>query len=218
MEAGVITKIEKKSVLSRRYQIYINDQPLFSIHEDVLVKHGLYKGMQVDGAQIKELLEAEEYNQVRLSALRYLSHKPRTTQELRQYLMRKEFHEGYIEKVIDEMMRLGYLDDQQYARAWVDERRNRKGYGALRVKKELKQKGIASKWIDEAMSKVDQSEERQLAMEVAERRYLRIQHESWPKIERKLGQFLLYRGFSMDVVYEVLRELRSKHQGEEIDS
>ncbi|RAL26397.1 regulatory protein RecX [Thermoflavimicrobium daqui] len=217
METDHITQIEKKSSITKRYHIYVSGEFLLSIHEDVLVKYGLYKGMPIDKEQIQELLEAEEYNQVRQSALRYLSYKPRTVQELRQHLAKKEYREGYVKKVIVEMQKLGYLDDKQYAQAWIEERKHRKGYGSLRLKNELKRKGIAPEWIDEAISQMDDNQERQLAMEVAQRRYLRIHHESWPKIERKLGQFLQYRGFSIEVVYATLQKIRSMHLGEEID-
>jgi regulatory protein len=214
MNGGIITRIERKSARSKRYQIYFNDEPLLSVHEDVLVKQGLYKGMEVDAAKIKELLLAEEYNQVRIAALHYLSYRPRTIQELRQYLTKKDFSAGYIHQVVEEMKEQGYLNDQQYAKAWVEERRNRKNYGVLRIKNELRQKGIASQWIDEAISHVEDDEERQLAMEVAKRRYLRLCHEPWPKIERKIGQFLVYRGFSMEIVYAILQELKWQHQRE----
>ncbi len=210
----MITRIERKSALSKRYLIYFNGEPLLSIHEDVLVKQGLYKGMEVEAAKIRELLRAEEFNQVRMAALRYLSYRPRTTQELRQYLTKKDFSAGYIDQIVEEMKEQGYLNDQQYAKDWVEERRNRKSYGINRIKNELRQKGIASQWIDEAISHVEENEERQLALEVAKRRYLRICHEPWSKIERKIGQFLLYRGFPMGIVYEILQELKWQHQRE----
>jgi regulatory protein len=72
-------------------------------------------------------------------------------------------------------------------------------------------KGISPEWINEALEQVEEDEERRLAMEVAERRYFRMKGESWQNVERKLGSFLLRRGFSMDVVLDVLRKFREGH-------
>ncbi|MBA4494415.1 RecX family transcriptional regulator [Paenactinomyces guangxiensis] len=215
METNLITRIEKSSSYSKRYRIYVNGEFLCSVHEDVLVKHHLYKGMAVNQEQIQELLAAEEYNRVRLAVLRYLSYRPRTVWEVKQYIAGKEFSEEHGEKVIIEMQHLGYLDDRKYAKAWVEERRNTRGYGPIRLRQELMKKRIVAKWIDEALGHTEEEEERHLAMKVAERRYLRICRDPWPKVERKLGQYLLRQGFSADIVYSVLDVFRSRHVEEE---
>ncbi|MGA9174984.1 MAG: regulatory protein RecX, partial [Thermoactinomyces sp.] len=159
-------------------------------------------------------LTAEEYNKVRLAALRFLSYKPRTVYELRQHLERKEFSGTMARQVIAEMEKLGYLDDRQFAREWVRERLHRKGFGTRRLKQELMRKGIASSLIDEALIEVDEEEERRLAMQVAERRYLRIGREPWPTVERRLGQYLLRQGFSMGLVRSVLNQFRTRYEEE----
>lgn len=214
MDTQLITRIEKKSTYSRRYQIYVNDELLFSIHEDVLVKHRLYKGMPIDSQQIQEILSSEEVGKVRQTALRYLSYKPRTVREVEQYLQEKEFATEYIEQVITDFQALGYLNDRQYALSWVEERRTHKGHGKIRLRQEMLKKGIAEKWINEALSYTDEDEERQQAMKVAERRYLRIYRDPWSKVERRLGQYLLRQGYSAEVVYPILAIFRSRHEQE----
>ncbi|WP_131926611.1 RecX family transcriptional regulator [Hazenella coriacea] len=214
METQLITRIEKKSTYSRRYQIYVNDELQFSVHEDVLVKHRLYKGMPIDPQQIQEILSSEEYGKVRQATLRYLSYKPRTIWEVKQYLAGKDFATEYTEQVIQDFQDQGYLDDRQYARSWVEERRAHKGHGQIRLRQEMLKKGIAEKWIDEALSYTDNDEERQQAMKIAERRYLRIYQDSWPKVERRLGQYLLRQGYSAEIVYPILTIFRSRHEQE----
>jgi regulatory protein len=209
-----ITRIEKQSARSKRYQIEVDGEPFCSVHEDVLVRFRLHKGMEMDRHQLEEILAAEEYNKVRMAALRFLSYKPRTACELRQQLERKDFSAKMICQVIAEMEKSGYLDDRQFARQWVNERMHGKGYGSRRLKQELMRKGIDLSLIDEALTEVDQDKERQLAMQVAERRYLRIGREPWPTVERRLGQYLLRQGYSMGVVRSVLNQLRTRYEEE----
>lgn len=208
-----ITRIEKCSKQTKRYRIFVDGAEMGSVHEDVLVKFQLHKGMRLEQAQLEELLQAEEYNKVKQAVLRYLSYKPRTVYEVKQFLKQKEYDLTLGEQAIGEMKQQGFLDDRQYAKNWVAER-NRKGYGTLRLRQELARKGVASSYIDEALIEMDEEEQRQLAMKVAERRYLRICGEPWPTIERRLGHYLLRQGYPMSLVYTVLRAFHERYEQE----
>ena len=88
-ERKKITRIEKPYLNKPRYHIYVDGEFLLSVHEDILVKYRLHKGMELDESEIEKWLEAEEYNKVKQRALHYLSYKPRTTHEVKMYLGRK---------------------------------------------------------------------------------------------------------------------------------
>lgn len=212
LEKKFISLIEKSS--NKRYRIYINGQYAFSVHEDVLVKCRLYKGMEVDDEKLAQWLYEEELHQVRQVAYRYLSYRPRTVYEVKMHLIRKGFDNSLIEPVIQDLIEQRYLDDRAFAKNWVDERRRLKGIGEVRLRQELVKKGIDASLIDEALSYVDKDEQRQMAMEVAERRYLRICNESWKVIERRLGQYLIRQGFSYEMVFSILQTLKARHEEE----
>ncbi|WP_044642788.1 RecX family transcriptional regulator [Risungbinella massiliensis] len=203
-----ITQIVKIG-MARQYEIYLDEEPSLTIHEDVLVKYGLHKGMEMEEAEWRDLLLAEEENKVRQAALRYLSYRPRTRKEIQEHLIAKDFSIDRIHPVLQELQDLGYVDDSAYAKSWVQER-TRKGLGTFRIQQELKQKGIQEVDISHALAQTNLEEERQLAMEIAERRYLRIKHDPWQKVERKLGNYLLRRGFSWEIIGPILKELRNR--------
>lgn len=213
-ERKKITRIEKPYQHKERYHIYVDGEYFLSVHEDILVKYRLHKGMEIDESEIQQWLEAEEYNKVKQMALRYLSYKPRTTQEVKMYLNRKGCEGDTIEQVIDEMEKNGFLNDLEFAKAWVNERQRHKGYGKRRLKQELLKKGMDPAVVDEVLIHIEEEDERQLAISIAERRYLRLCHESWPRIERRLGNYLLRQGFSMGMVYEVLNLFRTRYEEE----
>lgn len=203
-----ITQIVKIG-MARQYEIYLDGEPTLTIHEDVLVKYGLHKGMEMEEEEWRDLLLAEEENKVRQAALRFLSYRPRTSKEIQEHLIAKEFELDRIQPVLQELQDLGYVDDSAYAKAWVQERK-RKGLGTFRIGQELKQKGIREADLSHALAQTNLEEERQLAMEIAERRYLRMEHDPWQKVERKLGNYLLRRGFSWEIIGPILKELRNR--------
>ncbi|SMO55813.1 RecX family transcriptional regulator [Melghirimyces algeriensis] len=211
-EPGEITRIEKQKSGAPRYNIYINGNYRFAVHEDVLVRFALSKGMQVDAGEVEHILKEEERNKVRQSALRYLSFRPRTVYEMKQHLAGKGYETTFVDETVTEMIHQRYLDDRRFAEAWVEERRRRKGFGTRMLKQELEKKGVSSKIVDEVLDRLNEDEERELALEMAERRYRRLAGESWPKVERRLGQYLLRRGFVSSLVYELLREFQRRHK------
>lgn len=211
-----ITQIKKAKKSAKRYYIYVDGHDVLSIHEDVLIKFGLHKGMVVQPDQLLEWAQADEHTKVRQAVVRYLGYRARSVHEVRTYLARKEWDPDICEKVIAECIEQGYLDDQAFAKAWVEGRRKRKGFGKIRLSQELKEKGISSTDIETVLIKIDEEEERQKAIELAERRYLRIQDQPWPKIERRIGQYLMRRGYSSNMVYSILNLLRSRKMDEEL--
>lgn len=212
MEKPKIVRIYQQEAHSKRYLLEIEGGRSVSVHEDVLVTYGLYKGMTVDEEQIAAWCEADERNKVRQAAYRYLSYRSRTAWELKQHLQRQQWHAAMIDQIIAELQEAGYLDDRTFAAEWVRQRGQQKGLGPQRLRQELINKGVAESLIEEALHQWNEEEERQRAMEIAKRRYLRIEQEPWPKIERRLGSYLARRGYSMAVIYEVLGQLREQYR------
>lgn len=213
-EAGEITRIERQKNSSPRYNIHIDGTYRFSVHEEVLVRFALFKGMKVVAEEIGRILAEEERNKVRQTALRYLGYRPRTTREVERHLAAKGYEPDLVRRAVSEMTDRGYLNDRRFAEAWVEERRGRKGYGALALKRELEQKGISPVIAEDVLSGLDDEGEQKLARETAEKRYRRLAGEAWPTVERRLGQYLLRRGFEPSLVYGLLHEFRQRHEEE----
>jgi regulatory protein len=194
----------------KRYEIQVDGEPVLFVHEDVLVKYGLHKGMEIESTELIEISEAQERHYVTQAFLRYISYRPRTVKETEHHLLEKGFDERLIQSVLQSMKQQGYLDDRQYAANWIRERQTGKKLGINRLKQELKRKGISSTYIDEAINEENIIEERQLVTEVAERRYSRLCQEDWQTVERRLGSYLLRRGFPSYLVHQALQHIRNK--------
>ncbi|OYD09519.1 RecX family transcriptional regulator [Paludifilum halophilum] len=210
-----ITRIERQKSGAPRYNIHIDGSYRFAVHEDVLVRFALSKGMRVNPEEMERILDTEERNKVRQAALRYIGYKPRTVREVQRYLDGKGFDPRHRDSVVKEMKSHQYLDDRRFAQEWVEQRRRRKGYGARMLQQELEQKGISSDVAAEALTAVDEADEHRLAEQVAEKRYRRLLGNPWPTVERRLGQYLLRRGFNSSVVFGLLNQFRRRHDGEE---
>jgi regulatory protein len=205
----IITSIERQVKQPHRYNIYIDDQYAFSVHEDILIRHSLSKGMELDSSEMEKLLHHEENNKALHGALYYLKFRSRSEKEIRQQLKRKGFSAATIQYVIERLTKQKYIDDQQFAIQWTKYRMMEQSKGRRYVQEELKEKGVNDDLIERALDQIDDNIEKNKAMKLAEKRWVRYRHEEWPNVQRKLGQYLLRQGFTGAVIFPVLNEIRT---------
>jgi regulatory protein len=100
----------------------------------------------------------------------------------------------------------GYVDDAGYARHWVSTRASR-GYGAARLRAELRARGVASSLIETALGGLDADTALGRAREVARRRLPALGRGRPERLRSRLRDYLLRRGFSGSIVMRVVREV-----------
>lgn len=109
------------------------------------------------------------------------------------------------------MVARGWLDDRRFALAYARYRANTGRYGRYRIARELRRKGLAEQWIEEALAEVlpTEKDERALLRKRIERR---LRHQRPPyseKVLRSLYASLLRAGFSSAIIRrEVFGRLR----------
>jgi regulatory protein len=151
----------------------------------------------------------EERARAKQKALELLAYRARSVEELRKKLKAKDFSERTIDRVIDDFLQVGLLDDSQFASAYVHSRMVQKPMGKRLLRQELFSKGIdeekAEKAIEELYS--DRSEF-DVAKDLVQKRVRKSKgsEEEMKKQKKKLSQFLLRRGFDWGVISEVLQE------------
>jgi regulatory protein len=141
----------------------------------------------------------------RLAAGDLLSRHAWTQRELSARLRRRGAPADIAATVVSDLTARGYLDDAAFARQWVLSRSSR-GYGAARLRSELRQRGVAAHLIDTALAVLDRDAALEQARAVARRRLPALKRISADKAGARLRDYLLRRGYSASVVSRVLRE------------
>lgn len=146
-------------------------------------------------------------SQCRGAALRFLKIRPRSIYELRQKLEAKDFASFDIDETIDYLVSIHLLDDRAFTASWIQYRLARP-FGFRRIVIELKEKGVPAPIIEEAVTAAkDRYAESDVVLELARRRAERLANIDPLKKKKRVGDFLLRRGYSMDVVMKVLKKI-----------
>ena len=131
--------------------------------------------------------------------MRLLGQREHTRLELERKLGRYEEEPGTLARALDELQAKGYLNEQRAAESLLHRRAGH--YGAMRLRQEMQDKGLARELIDQTLASV-QDTELSRAREVWRRRF-----DGPPETAQERARqtrFLLARGFSADVVRRAL--------------
>ena len=159
------------------------------------------------------------YEKLVNASLRYVSYRPRSEKELTDFLTKKlvlwKVSGGVlIEKVVERMRELGYVDDRAFARWWVDQRSTFKPKGARLISLDLARKGISKETLEEALQGNAVGQGAFDELKIAQKAILK-KVATWaqlPTIEqkRKMYTFLAQRGFSYDVIEKIIADVVKK--------
>lgn len=147
-------------------------------------------------------------------ALRLLSVRARSRQELKERLRRKGFPQGEVEQALDVLAKRGYLDDGKFASSWARGRLASKPVGRARLRHELRVKGVAEELIMKALEEAyEEADEFMLAARAVERKLPGLQGLPREVKRRRLFGFLKRRGFPPQVIVKAVEERLGRDGG-----
>lgn len=193
-----ITAITTQVKRAGRYSIYIDGKFSFGLGGNDVLTLGLHAGQEITEAELAEFKQQSDFGKIYDKTLNLLSFRPRSEWELKDYLKRKNQSPTTIEKLLNTLSNLGYVDDKKFATAWVENRRLLKPISSLKLRAELKHKRIANNVIDEVL-KADTTDEKTVLKELIERKSRRYPDQ------QKLMAYLARQGFRYDDIKQALK-------------
>ena len=148
----------------------------------------------------------ENVERARAQLLRLLKTRPRSKYEAQTRLRQKGFSLSVIEQVIEMAEASGLLDDEAFAKLWIEGRSLTKPKGRRALEHELREKGIDREIIAKLLNE-SLVDEYATARQLVKERLGRYPQVSSEDRHRKLVGFLRRRGFSFDLINKVLKEL-----------
>jgi regulatory protein len=142
--------------------------------------------------------------------LRLLERGPKTSDQLRQALLKAEVPSEIAEALITRFAEVELIDDRQYAQQLSDASRRTKGMARSAVRRKLAQKGLDQAIIDQVTTEISDEAELEAAIEAACKRFGQLQSYPPEVRNRRLVGFMQRRGFSSAVVFAAIREAEAR--------
>lgn len=151
----------------------------------------------------------EEKTKALRYAYRILNIRPRTFFEMEQKLKKRDLSKETTKAVIKELKEQELLDDKKFAELWTKEKIQWHPSGHLLILKQLMERGVRREIIEETLEKLlPLSKEIKLAKEVLKKKKETLKRENLSpnKLYQKLAMFLKGKGFTGEVIGEVLEK------------
>lgn len=178
---------------------------------EILLKAGLKINQTISQEEIEKLIKENEYQKVYDQALKFLSYRPRSEKEMFDWFKRKEVGTEVQKLVLVKLKERNFIDDEEFARWWIEQRLNFRPLGLRLLARELQLKGIGREIIEKQTASLNESvNEEQMARKLIEKKI-----KAWAGLlpkerQQKLIGFLGRRGFSWEIIRQLIDEFPEK--------
>lgn len=203
-----ITKISEQKRRENRRNVYLDGRFAFGCNLNVVARFKLREGMTLTAEQVRAIEEGEVRQECFDKALEYLGLRLHSRAELSKKLARREYGDAVIGAVLDELARLGYVDDERFARTKALSAAEHKKHGRRRAMVELLKTGVKGEVARRALDQVyDAQDTLAVARQLAEKQAPRLKRLDPQVARRRLVGMLQRRGFDYEDIRPVVDEV-----------
>lgn len=212
-----ITDISLQARNPDRVNVSIDGKYRFSLDVTQVTDLDVRKGRELDEHELAQLMGESEFGKLYARALEYALMRPRSEREMREYLYRKTLPSRYksrtsgeikeragvaksiAERTFNRLVERNYVNDETFARWWVESRNQTKGTSLRKLRAEMIAKGVPSAVIDDALGGSTRNDEDELDKIIAKKR------RKYPD-DQKLMQYLARQGFGFDDIKNAIEK------------
>src|SRR5260221_7222106 len=202
-----ITTLEPQANNPERINLYVDGRFLLGVSATIVLQMELQLGQELLPDQLEMLGRGEGAERAVVRALNSLSFRPRSREEVRRYLRRKETPPEIIDAALARLDRLDFVNDHSFAEFWIGTREQFSPRGARALKNELRMKGVDREVVNEL---VDDEQDGERALRAGRKKAMllvNIPDMDYATFRNRLGSFLQRRGFGYEVTTRTVRAL-----------
>ena len=214
-----ITSISAQRKNPSRVNISVDGTYRFSLDIAQVVELGLKNGQEIDDEQLINFEQESEFGKLYARTLEYCLMRPHSAQEFRKKKKKKTLHKkvknkktgdildkkgiptDITDRVFERLKQKGYIDDEKFARFWVENRNQRKGSSIRKLKNELRAKNVENTIIETIITQSHRNDTDELQKIIKKK-------QSKYSDEKKFIQYLMRQGFRYEDICHALAQER----------
>ncbi len=187
--------------------VHVDGSFVCSVSDSFVARWRLYQGRELDADALAQLRGQGSAERVMADAYRLLGHRARSRHELRRRLLQKGHDDEAVAEALERLAADGLLDDAEFARCYVADKRGLSGWGSQRIRRGLTELGVDHDVIDAALGAAAAAESEDAELERALEALRRRGAPQAPldAARRRAYQSLVRRGFSTAIAYAAIR-------------
>ena len=139
-----------------------------------------------------------------LKAANFCAYQERTHKEVRKKLAELEILGDDAEEIITYLIENNYLNEERFARAFAGSKFRQKKWGRIKIRQELKMRGMSEYCLKAGMSEIDSDDYMITLQEIIEKKSKDMKDSNKLIIKQKLVKYALSKGFENDLVFDAV--------------
>jgi regulatory protein len=203
-----VTRISEQRRRQNRQNVYLDGAFAFGCNINVVAKFRLREGMSLSADQVRQIELGDVRQECFDRAMVALGSRLHSRAELHRKLMRREYGETVVNAVLEDLARLGYVDDERFARTKALSAAQHKHHGRRRALVELRKSGVGATVAERVLEDVYSTHDSTaVARRLAEKQAPRLKRLEPVVARRRLVGMLQRRGFDYESIKPVVDEV-----------
>ena len=195
----IITNIE--AATNAKYKVYIDGEYAFILYKKELSRYHIAAGQELEEGVWQKIRTEVIGKRAKLRALHLLNDMGRTEAQLRQKLERDGYTTDVVEEAVSYVKSFGYINDENYARIYIDSRKNRKSRKEIFAN--LLQKGIDREVVERVFEECYEGEDARKAIaQILKKKHYDPETADRKETQKILG-YLSRKGFGYEDIFSV---------------
>lgn len=208
---SIITAIKPQKAKKNWFNIFLNYKFAFSLPSEIIINKNLKVEEVLSSKEIDELQNENEIYLNYSRALNFLSFRPHSEYEVYRYLSQKKVGRETVEKIMEKLRKLKFLNDKDFALWLIEQRSGRKAKGQYFLEQELKSKGVSKEIVQEALRESrSNKDDENLAKNVALKKIEKWRDLPQNQFRKKMYFYLMRNGFSSETAISVIEKIKKK--------
>ena len=199
---------------SERLNVFLDGEFAFGMDAEVAARAGLRVGLALTEADVERLRGEDEGAGYYNDALRFLSFRPRSAAEIERYLRGRGADDTAVAGILERLGRAKLVDDEAFARYWIENRAAFSPRGARSLQAELRAKGVDRAQVDEVLEESEENGEgeEERAYAAGQKRLRLLARLDEDEFRRRMYAFLQRRGFDYETARSTTERLWSERE------
>lgn len=179
---------------------------------EVFLKSGLRKDDSIDNNLVPELEKQNKLFSAKETAFNLLSRRNHSVKELERKLLQRRIEKDIINEIIADLIKSNFLNDEKFAREYLEEKLRLKNVGLVKIKNDLYARGINREVIKAILNEKSELDETENAFNLIQKKLKSFNKKTTDprKLKQKVYSFLLLKGYNYDTIESVMNKIKSE--------
>jgi len=185
------------------YEVKFDTGDKYDLYDDIILEYELLIDKNIDKKKLEKILQDNSLYDAYYVSLKYINVKMRTKLEVRKYLLKREFSNNVIDYAIDRLIKEGYINEERYIQAYINDSVNLSLIGPRKIIENLKKLGLDAVLVVEYINNVDEKVWIEKAQKIVDKR-ARVNKVGEALFKNKMMSELSINGFYNEHIHQVI--------------